>query len=292
MRQAGGELALAFTDNSDPLNVYVGNPALLPEYRHNVGMHFMLFDQFTMTNFFAFLNASYTTDKITRSRTVDDQLRQQVTSINSDGDFSVNGNVDYGMLLRPIGARMNLSNQVMYSRGVEFINTEENRTRILRNTVEFRLENRDKELFDIRGGTRLSFNNVNYSLNERLNQKYINPTYFGEGTLYVGEWMFSSTFNYRMFDKDVFGESKNVALLEATISRNLMKQRAEIQLTGRDLLDQNTGINFSNNSNSISEDRVESLGRYLMLKFVYRLSGAGQRGARGSFVEARHVGGM
>jgi hypothetical protein len=180
----------------------------------------------------------------------------------------------------------------MYSRGVEFINDEENRTRILRNTVEFRLENRDKELFDIRGGTRLAFNNVNYSLNEGLNQKYINPTYFGEGTLYVGEWMFSSTFNYRMFDKDVFGESKNVALLEATISRNLMKQRAEIQLTGRDLLNQNTGISFSNNSNSISEDRVESLGRYLMLKFVYRLSGAGQRGARGSSIEVRHVGGM
>lgn len=279
-----------FADNSDPLNVYVGNPELTPEFRHTVGAHFMLFDQFTMTNLFTFLNFSYTTDKITRSRTVDDQLRQSVTSINAGNDYSLNGNIDYGMLLRPIGARLNLSNQVMYSRGVEFINDEENRTNILRNTVEMRLENRDKELFDVRGGTRLSFNNVNYSLNERLNQKYVNPTVFGEGTVYLGEWMFSSSLNYRMYDKDVFGSSRNVALLEATVSRNLMAQRAEIQLTGRDLLNQNTGINFSNNSNSISEDRVVSLGRYVMLKFVYRLSGIGSRGGRSEAIEVRHMG--
>ena len=45
-------------DNSDPLNVYAGNPNLRPEYGHNLGANLMLFDQFTMTCFFASLNTT------------------------------------------------------------------------------------------------------------------------------------------------------------------------------------------------------------------------------------------
>ena len=67
-------------------------------------------------------------------------------------------------------------------------------------------------------------------------------------------------------------------LLEASISHLVMNKRAEIQLVGLDLLNQNEGVNFSNFGSTIQEERIESLGRYVMLKVIFHLSGFGKQG--------------
>lgn len=268
-----------FQDNSDPLNVYVGNPSLKPEYRHNATLNYHYFDQFTFVNLFAYINASYVENKIARSRTIDERLTQEITSINTDGVWTFNGSLNFGAPIRPFGMKFSLSNRAMYSKGIEFINSEENESNILRNTLGIKLENRSKDLFDLRVGADFSFNKVDYSLNSSLNQNYVNSTYSVDASYYLGEsWEFSTSLDYRVYSKEVFGSADNIPLLRATISKTLANQRADIQIIGLDLLDKNEGINFSNSGNFIQESRVNSLGRYVMLKFVYRLSGSNSRG--------------
>ena len=121
-----------FADNADPLFVYVGNPNLEPEYRHTGSAHFMLFDQFAQINVFGFFRAQFTQNRIARSRTIDEQLRQTITSVNVDGDVTLQGRLDYGMPIRPLGLRVNLSANTMYNNTTEFINDESNDARILR----------------------------------------------------------------------------------------------------------------------------------------------------------------
>ena len=275
-----------FTDNDDPLNVYVGNPELEPEYRHRTSINYHFFDQFTFTNMFAYLSANYTQNKIVRSRTIDDSFKQQITSVNTDGDWTFSGSLYFGTPIRPIGAKINLSNSAVYSRGIEFINAEENRSNILRNTLGIKLENRNKDLFDVGVGAQFTFNNVSYSLNENLNQNYVNSTYSANASYYLGEsWEFSTALDYRAYSQQVFGSSSSVPLLQASITKTLMNQRADVQLVGLDLLDRNEGINFSNTGNVIQEVRTNSIGRYVMLKFIYRISG--RSGGRGNtmFIE-------
>ena len=183
-------------------------------------------------------------------------------------------------MYRPMGARINLNYNVTYSTGSEFVNQAENESKIWRNTVDASLENRDKELFDVRAGSRLTFNNVDYSLNEELNQSYLNSTFYASGSYYLGElWTFNTSLNYRVFDQDVFGPGENVALLQASVSRLILNERAELQLIGFDLLNQNQGVNVNSSSSSIREERTESLSRYLVLKFIYKV-GLGSRGRR------------
>jgi hypothetical protein len=275
-----------FTDNDDPLNVYVGNPELESEYRHRMSINYRFFDQFTFTNMFAFLSTNYTQNKITRSRTIDDSFKQEITSVNTDGDWTFSGSLYFGTPIRPIGAKINLSNSAVYSRGIEFINAEENRSNILRNTLGLKLENRNKDLFDIGVGAQFTFNNVSYSLNEDLNQNYVNKTYSANASYYLGEsWEFSTALDYRAYSQEVFGSSSSVPLLQASITKTLMKQRADVQLVGLDLLDRNEGINFSNTGNVIQEVRTNSLGRYVMLKFIYRISGRTSRTGKTVFIE-------
>ena len=268
-----------FADNSDPLNVYIGNPNLKPEYNHTASAHFMLFDQFSFTNLFGFFQVRYATDKIARDRSIDDQFRQVISTRNVDSDWQVNGTLNFGTPIRSLGTKVNLSSRTMYNRGLEFINSEENQTRILRQTIDLSLENREKDVIDASLGARYTFNVNKYSLNPELGQNYINRTFYSEVTYYMGDnWRFTTGLDYRLYADEVSGNGQNIPLWRAEISRFVMKQKGEIQLVGLDLLDRNLGVNYTNSSNFIQEERINSLGRYVMLKFVYNLSGVGQRG--------------
>jgi len=234
-------------------------------------------------NFFTNFRLTYTLDDIVQSRTVDGRGVQEVRPVNGGEGLSANGGVNFGRPIRPIGAKITLDYNVNYSTGSEFINQEENESDIWRNTVDASLENRDKELFDVRAGSRLTFNDVSYSLNKQLNQSYMNSTIYANGSYYLGEfWTFTSSLNYRLFDEDVFGPGENVALWQASVSRLLMNERAELQLIGFDLLNQNQGVNVNSSASSIREERTESLSRYLVLKFIYKVGlGSGGRGFGG-----------
>ena len=146
------------------------------------------------------------------------------------------------------------------------------------------LENRRKVDFSLEGGARLAFNNVDYTLSPQQNQDYLNTTLFGEAEWYPGGvWTLSTEINHQIFDQEVFGDQDNVTLWQASLSRYLMDERAELQIVAFDLLDQNQGVSFSNDANFIQESRTASLGRHLMVRFVYRLgrSPAGGGGMRG-----------
>ena len=267
-----------FIDNTNPLRTYVGNPNLTPEYSHSFNADYRFFDQFSFVNLFTYLRFSYTNDDIIQSRVVDEQALQTVMPVNIDHSWMTNGGLTYGRPIRSVGARINLNYSFSYTRGVEILNGSENNSTVLRNTIDASIDNRTKDLFDVRVGARFAFNDVEYSLNPELNQGYLDKTFYGNGMLHYGAgWTLSATLNYRLFDEDVFGAAdRNIAMLQASISKLAMDNRVEIELVGFDILDQNKGVTYTTGTSFIEERRSESLGRYVMLKVTYRL---GSRGA-------------
>jgi len=273
-----------FSDNSDPLNVYTGNPDLIPEYRHSIYSDYRFFDQFTFINVFASIRSTYSKNQIVQARTIDSQLKQTITNVNAKSGLSSSARVRFGSPIRKLGVNLNIDNNITHSTGTQLINGEENDSRIIRNTTTVSFDNRIKDQFEIRASVSATYNNLNYSLNSRLNQSYINNSVRFSGEAYLGQsWTVGSSINLRRFDSDVFGSNDNLALLEASISRLLPDGRTEIELVGLDLLDQNQGVNFSNFSSYVQEERIETLGRYVMLRVVHKLSGMGPggRGGRG-----------
>ncbi|MCH7530649.1 MAG: TonB-dependent receptor [Gemmatimonadetes bacterium] len=272
-----------FADNTNPIRTYVGNPNLTPEYSHSFNADYRFFDQFSFVNLFTYLRFSYTSDDIVQSRVIDEQALQTVMPVNIDHSWSTNGGVTYGRPIRSVGARINLNYTFNYTRGVEILNGLENNSTVLRNTIDASIDNRNKDLFDVRAGARFSFNDVENSLNQELNQGYLDKTFYGNGMLHYGAgWTFSATLNYRLYDEDVFGAGdRNVAMLQASISKLAMDNRVELELVGFDILDQNKGVAYTTGTSFIQERRTESLGRYVMLKVMYRLGSRGVGAARG-----------
>ncbi|WP_420633039.1 outer membrane beta-barrel family protein [Candidatus Palauibacter sp.] len=276
-----------FVDNRDPLRIRMGNPDLRPEYTHRLRGEYRFFDTFSFVNLFTFANVSYTTNDISQSRTVTERGVQTISPVNLGQSLSASGGASFGTPLRWMGAQLDLNYRLSYSSSTEFVNQVENRNQTLGHTVGIELENRAKEDLDARAGAKLSFSNVTYSLNEELNEDYLNSTLYASADVYLGSWTLGTEFNYRLYDQDLFGPGRNVALWEASIRRMILNDRAEIRLVAFDMLGQNQGVTYTNSPGFIQERRVESLTQYVMLNFTWYL---GSRSTSGGGVGGRSGG--
>ena len=278
-----------FVNNTNPLNIYTGNPDLVPEYTHRLNGEYRFFDQFSFRNFFTFFNYSYTHNTIAQSRLYDDRGVQTRSPINTAASWSGNVGANYGTPIRRLGVDVDLEYRLSYSEGTELINLVANDNQSIRNTVEFNIENRSRDRIDVEVGAAFNFNNARYSLNEELNRDYVNSTYSLEANFYpTSAWTIETDLRYQVYDDNLygstqtqFGDVENVARWNASIMRRMLDNRVEIEFRARDLLNQNRGIRISNNSNFIQESRTDSLGRYFMLQINYRLGTQFSRGGRG-----------
>ena len=276
-----------FVNNTNPLNIYAGNPDLVPEYTHRLRGEYRFFDEFSFRNFFMSGNYTYTHNTIAQSRFYDDRGVQTRSPINTDASWSANVEANYGTPIRRLGLEVDVEYRISYSEGTELINLVANDNQSIRNTLDFEIENRNRDRVEVEVGANFSFNNARYSLNQELNRDYLNSNYSLDATFYpTSAWTIRTDLRYQVYDDNLygatqFGEVENVARWNASILRRLLDNRVEIEFRARDLLNQNTGISISNNSNFIQESRTESLGRYFMLRVNYRLGTQFVRGGRG-----------
>lgn len=277
LREPSLEQLQPVVDNSDPLNTYSGNPDLNPEYGHNLNLHLLHFDQFSMTSFFANFSVNYIRDRITNASTVDALFRRSIRPVNVAQDLTLNAYLNFGTPLRFIKTNLNISLNSTYNRGILFVNDLENNTDRWQHTIQIGFDNRKKEKVDISAGTRLLLNSTQYSVSAALNQRFLNQRYYADVAVFPSKkWAVGAGLDYAAYSAASFGEQRSVPLLRAYITRYLLKNnRGQLKLAAYDLLNRNIGINRSSQFNYIEEERIVSLGRYVMLTFGYSISGFG-----------------
>ena len=268
---------LPISDNNNSLSVFHGNRNLKPEFRNNVFAHWIIFDQFSFTSMFANLNATYTKDKINWARTIDDQFGQTATLINVDDDYSVRGGVDFSTPIRKLGIKLNLGISETWNRGINLVNDIVNVNTNMGHKVSMSVENRTKKKWDIIAGGSVSMTDAKYSLQESLNNRYLNMTYYSDIRYNPNEhWDFFVSADVVNYNNKSFRESITVPLIGAEISYFFLEnKRASISLQGSDLLNRNTGIQRISEMNYLRETTTNIIGRYVLLSFKYRLNKLG-----------------
>lgn len=262
--------------NQDPLDVFVGNPDLRPDYTHAVDGRYVSFDAFTSTSLFAYGRAAYTAGAISTARTVADGLRQTTTPVNLGGAWSASGGVQLGTPVRALRSTAKASARASYDRGLGLVNGAESRSALWRGTVDVGLENRDTDVWEVRGGVRLALDRATYSLDPGLDRALVTPGAYAEvGVSPGGGWRLGTTLDAEAYGRNLFGERRAVPLWGATTSRAVMGGQARIELAASDLLDRNVGVTYANTAGAVQESRVRSLGRRVLLRFTYNLSRIG-----------------
>lgn len=265
---------LPVANTSNPLQIYSGNSKLIPEYSHNVRLHWLMYDQFSQTSIFASVSGSYTVDKINFSRTILDNLSQQIDLINVDNDYRASANFDFTTPFRKLGLDLNARLSESWNRGLSYVNEIENINTNFSHTLSLYLNNRKKDKWDLMVGGRIQLSDAKYSLQESLNRQYVNTSAYSDLSFTPNDnWYFLFSADITRYDEQTFGKAVNIPILRAEISRYFLSgNRGMITLSAFDLLDKNKGLERISEMNYLLKRTTNVLGRYAMLTFKYRLN--------------------
>lgn len=270
---------LPIENSINPLSVYYGNPNLKPELSHRFNTHYILFDQFSFTSLMASLSGGYIKDKINWDRTVDENLAMVNTLQNFDYDYNLSGNIDFSTPLRRLGMKIHFNLDESWNKGLNLINDVENEYTNLNHRASFSVDNRKKEKWDINTGVEVSVTNSKYSVQKSLDNTYLDVSWFGEVRFTPNDsWDFEVSSDITNYTDKSFGESQSIPLLGAEISHFFLKnKRGTLTLKGFDLLDRNQIVQRFGELNYLREIRSNSIGRFVMLSFTYRLNKFGKQ---------------
>ncbi len=270
-------------DNSNPLNIYVGNPELKPKYAQRLNLNFRDFNQLTFTSFFVTAGINYTTDNITDSVTYNSETFAQIRKpVNYGNNLSFNGVAHYGFRIRPISTRFSLTSMFNVGRSQTLINNVDNITNSFTNSNTVRADVSPGDNFNLGVSARVSFNNTTYSQNTQLNPNYVNQGYTADLDWRIPQAVnFTSSMNYSIYRYATSDVVQRVPVWNAALYRSILKnKRGEIRLSVNDILGKNQVISQSASGNTFSEQSTNALGRYVLATFTYNINGGVPAGGR------------
>ena len=265
---------LPVENNLNPLSIYYGNPNLQPEFAQNINMNWMIFDQFSFTSFMATVNGTITNNKINWDRTINDDLSLVNTLTNVKSDYNLRGNIDFSTPIRRLGMKIHINVDESWTQGLNIVNSIKNKYTNISHRASFSVDNRKKEKWDVNTGVEVTLTYSKYSVQKSLNNRYFNMSWFGDVRFTPNNhWNFEANADVANYTNQSFGESVHIPLLGAEISRYFLKNnRGTLTLKGFDLLNKNTIVNRFSELNYLREIRSNSIGRFVMLSFTYRLN--------------------
>jgi hypothetical protein len=166
------------------------------------------------------------------------------------------------------------------------VNDVENVNTNLSHRFSMSVDNRTKKKWDVVAGGSVRITDAKYSLQESLNNRYTDYSYYTEVQFNPNDtWNFMLSADVTNYNDQSFGESISVPLIAAEVSFFFLKhKRASFSLQGADLLDMNKGITRISELNYLRETRSNIIGRYVLLSFKYRLNKFG--GGEGIVIKA------
>jgi hypothetical protein len=258
----------------NPLNIYYGNPALRPEYKHSLMVHWLIFDQFSFTSFMFALSGGYTRNKINWSTSVTDDLVKISTLTNVDRDYDTRLNMDFSTPIRKLGIKINLNAEESWNRGQSLVNQKLNVYNTLNQRYSLSADNRKKKQWDVESGLGATLTHTWYDIQESLDNRYFDLSWFADIRFTPNDrWHFELTADITSYS-DLGSESiLRIPLIRAEVNYYFLAQkRGVLTLSGFDLLDRNQNVQRLSELNYLRETRSNTIGRYVMLSFRYRLS--------------------
>jgi outer membrane receptor protein involved in Fe transport len=260
-------------DNSDPLNIYEGNPALRPAYSQSWRTNFTTFNPVNFLSFFAFIDVDYVTNAITNSRSINDQFISTTKPVNVDNNMSVNGNASLSFPINKIKSRLSFGGNIRNRRSINLLNDIASTINTQSAGGNLRYSYRYKEIFDLSLSARLERQLTDYEFGQD-DQIFLNNNYTAESNLTIlKNYQFSSSFELLQYENQNNNYNQTIPLLNLSVSRFLLKNKTgELKFAVNNLLDKALGVSQTANLNYIERQTTNSLGRIFMVSFTYSIN--------------------
>src|SRR6266705_2435276 len=108
-------------DNSNPLYVKLGNPDLKQEFTHTLRLNASLVNPFRNRDFFIFLTAQQTQNKIVNYDKINSMGVDSTMPVNVNGVYNMNGSASWGFPVRFLKGTLNISSNLEYYKGKQLV---------------------------------------------------------------------------------------------------------------------------------------------------------------------------
>ena len=283
---------LDITDNSDPLNISMGNPGLKPSFTQNFRLFYNNFVQNHNKGIMTFVNFSTTNNSISNKVTYDETTGGRITrpeningNWNAMGAFMFNCSIDSaGVWNINTGAHANYNNYVSYLSLDKKSDSQKNTTRSITWRQNLSLSYRNDWAEFSLDGT-LTYNKAKNKLQPTSNLETWQFSYGPSMTL-TAPWGTSLNTSLSISSRRGYNDSSmntDEFVWNAQLSQGFLKGKPlTIMLQFYDLLRQQSTFSRAISATSRTDTEYNAINSYAMLHVVYRLNLFGGKEARKS----------
>lgn len=283
------ENLLPITDNSDPLNIRMGNPGLKPSFSHNMGLHFNTFNMDAQRGIFSALNGSFTQNSISNIRKYNETTGGWTTMPeNINGNWNVWGMFGINTALKnnkkfTIGSFTNagFNNNVGYITVGEMADAQKNTTTAL--SLGERLNGTYRnDWLEIGLNGSLNYTFEKDKLNPQNNQEPYTFSYGGNLQFYT-PWNMTISTNMTNQARRGYSDAsmnRNELIWNAQVAQSFLKGALTISFEWNDILKEQSNITRSYTSSGSSVYTYNGINSYGMIRAIYRFNIFGSKEAR------------
>lgn len=305
-------------DNSDPLNISLGNPYLEPYFNHNVRMRFGYTNKKTFTSVNFNMRATMVENAVTSAQWYDPEGRQYSIPVNGPATASLNGRLFINSPFGKSGFSIFSMTFANYNESVSYVGTTafrdleagkyydaanadfnydlfhndypdldkvadkftRNRIQTVGFTQRLRFTYRN-DFVEVNVGGRTRMSKSWYTI-QNSNQKYTwnNQVDASMNWTIPGGINFIADVDYNWYNGYTTPQEDEV-ILNAEITKLLFKKKFTIALKAYDILGQSKNLSVTDASNYHLETRNNTLGRYIILSLTYRFGNFNKGPQRG-----------
>ncbi len=288
---------LDITDNSDPLNISMGNPGLKPSFTQNFRLFYNNFVQNHNKGLMTFINFSTTSNSISNKVTYNEETGGRITRPeNINGNWNVDGAFMFNCSIDSAGVwNVNTDTNLGYNNYVSYLSVDKNADSQKNKTTSFTWRERlsfsyrnDWAEFSLDGT--LTYNKAKNKLQPNSNLDTWQFSYGPTMTL-TAPWGTSLNSSLSVSSRRGYSDSNmntDEFVWNAQLSQSFLKGKPlTLMLQFYDILRQQSTFSRAISATSRTDTEYNAINSYAMLHVVYRLNLFGGKQAR----EGRREGG-
>lgn len=282
------ENLLPITDNSNPLNIRMGNPGLKPSFAHTMRLFYNTYNAEKQRGIMTHFSFTATQNSISNSTRYNEETGGLITRPeNINGNWNAFGMFGFNTALKNKKYTINTFTNVNYQNNVAFLYNQDTKNNDRNTSTGLTLGERvtgsyRNDWFEFSLNGSINYTAERNKLRPENNQEPYTYSY-GASTNITMLWKMTLATNIANQSRRGYRDSsmnRDELIWNAQLAQSLLKGAATVSFEVYDILRQQSNISRSLSADMRSVSEYNGINSYCMVHFIYRLNIFGSKAAR------------